>query len=48
MVCKYIFFVKCVFIVLGIGIVFGVLLYFVYGIYLNVIILISDWFNIVG
>lgn len=45
---KHISFAKRVFTALGIGIVFGVLLYLVYGTHSNVITSTSDWFNIVG
>lgn len=45
---KHISFAKRVFTALGIGIVFGVLLHFVYGTHSNVITSTSDWFNIVG
>ncbi|MDI0369826.1 L-cystine transporter [Staphylococcus aureus] len=45
---KHISFAKRVFTALGIGIVFGVLLYLIYGTHSNVITSTSDWFNIVG
>lgn len=45
---KHISFAKRVFTALGIGIVFGVLLYLAYGTHSNVITSTSDWFNIVG
>ncbi|HED5966801.1 TPA: L-cystine transporter [Staphylococcus aureus] len=45
---KHISFAKRVFIALGIGIVFGVLLHLIYGTHSNVITSTSDWFNIVG
>ncbi|WP_158191319.1 L-cystine transporter [Staphylococcus aureus] len=45
---KHISFAKRVFTALGIGIVFGVLLYLAYGTHSNIITSTSDWFNIVG
>ncbi|HDK4119653.1 TPA: L-cystine transporter [Staphylococcus aureus] len=45
---KHISFAKRVFTALGIGIIFGVLLYLIYGTHSNIITSTSDWFNIVG